>query len=118
VEDEVWCGVAGDGGEVSAVHDIGAVVGGDAVVEVELVEEEGVGEWVEGVAVDFSAEGEEPFREPCAFETGVAGDEDAAVAEEVVKGGGHGCGRLGRVGYQTFHGASPSAQRRLRCWAS
>ena len=118
VEDEVWGGVAGDGGEAVAVHDIGAVVCGDTVVEVELVEEEGVGERVEGVAVDFSAESEEPFGEPCAFETGVACEEDAAVAEEVVEEGWHGCGREVREVYQTFHGASPSAQRRLRCWAS
>lgn len=37
------------------------MVGGEAGGEVELVEEGGVREGVEGVAVDFSSEGEEPF---------------------------------------------------------
>jgi hypothetical protein len=91
VEDEFRAEVADEVGEREGLADVLDVMT-QAGLEVELLEEGGIGVWREGDAGDLGTEIEEPLAEPRALEAGVAGDEDAAAAEDSAEGVGMGGG--------------------------
>ena len=57
----------------------------EALGQSELAEERRIGIGLEGEAVNFGAEQEQPFAEPTALESGVPGDKDGKPRESAAK---------------------------------